>query len=211
MIGKVAINRDEPVRELWKRRLAQHTNDTYRGRSLCKMPEDLWTYLHLIEECRPEVILEIGSYGGGSAVWFADQLTAICGGGRVVTIDRTVVQPIDGRVTILTGSLDDPAIVDAAHAICSGKRVMVSEDSAHTYETTTAALRKYEDLVPQGSWFVVEDGVVDEPDLTIWNGGGVQPAIADFLASPAGSRFRQHDLSLYGMTTCHNGWLEAMS
>jgi len=216
---KVGISYDEPVREFWKRRLHQHHYDYYKGRSLMKLPEDLRVYQHLIERIRPEVILEFGTGYGASAVWFADQLDTFCGGGDVVTVGNHPVPPDsdpsrgfldDERITFIMGDLMDSGIVAKVHELCAGKKVMACDDSGHTPQTTSTVLREYSDLVPAGSWFVVEDGIIDEPEISIWNVGGVQPAIKDFLVTEMGSRFRQHDLAFYGITMHFNGWLEAV-
>lgn len=207
----VEIDPDGPVSALWKSRLSQHTSDRYRGRCLAKMPEDLRVYQHLIDACRPNVIVELGTYDGGSAVWFADQLDTFCGGGLVITIDlRFPTERLsDERIVSFEGDLSESFERISSH-IPPGSRVMVVDDSAHTYASTSDALRLYAPLVTPGSWFVVEDGVVDEP-ISIWGGsGGVQPAVRDFLATPGGERFRQHHLAIYGITTNHNGWLEAI-
>ena len=42
---------------------------------------------------------------------------------------------------------------------------LVVEDSRHDEATTLGALRAYADLVSPGSYYVVEDGVVDIPEL----------------------------------------------
>lgn len=215
----VGISYNEPVRDYWKRRLLQHHYDYYKGRSLMKLPEDLRTYQHLIDRIRPEVVLEFGTGFGASAVWFADQLDTFCGGGHVVTVGNHSIPEdtetgrllhADERVTFIQGDLTDQAVVDRVHDLCRGKRVMICEDSAHTYHVTTFVLREYGGLVPAGSWLVVEDGIVDEPEISIWQGTGVQPAIRDFLLTEQGQRFRQHNLNFYGLTMHFNGWLEAV-
>lgn len=199
------------VKDFWRERLAQHTLDTYRGRALAKFPEDLRTYQHIIERSRPDLVIELGTYDGGSAIWFADQLDTLARGGDVITIDINAPRPMtDPRVQILTGSLHERRIVDAVKERTPGRRVMVVDDSGHTPETTRDALVNYAPFVSHGCWFVVEDGVVDEPELSIWpNVSGVQGAIEQFLATDSGLRFEQHHLAPYGLTTCHYGWLEA--
>ena len=55
----------------------------------------------------------------------------------------------------------------------------VVEDSAHTYETTLAALGSFARFVPQGGFFVVEDGCVDIEEMRLapdWP-RGVLPAM----------------------------------
>lgn len=216
----VGISYHEPVREFWKRRLQQHHYDFYKGHGLMKLPEDLRTYQHLIDHVRPEIVLEFGTGFGGSAVWFADQLDTFCGGGKVVTVgnheipDNTATGRAfhaDERITFLMGDLINEEIVAKVHDLCRGKRVMICEDSAHTYSVTTFVMQRYSDLVPAGSWMVVEDGIVDEPEISIWNSTGVQPAMRDFLSSEQGQRFRPHHLAVYGITMHFNGWLEAIA
>jgi len=207
----VKANFDRSFRDYWTDRLRQHLDDRYKGRQLAKMPEDLRTYQHVIEASKPDVIIELGSGSGGSAVWFADQLQVLCGGGSVITVDISEPQlPLgDPRVTFVQGDL--AVASERVHAIVPlDKRVMLVDDSAHTYQSTMNALTLYADLVTPGCWFVVEDGVVDE-SISVWNGAGVQPAIRDFLNTENGSRFEQQDLALYGLTTDFGGWLEAKS
>lgn len=213
------VRYNEPLREYWQRRLHQHHNDFYKDRWLMKLPEDLRTYQHLIERVKPEVILELGTGFGGSAVWFADQLDTFCGGGTVVTVGNHEITPdipvhqefhADQRIKFIMGDLTSEGVVKEVHRLCAGKRVMACEDSAHTRLVTFTALDRYSDLIPKGSWFVVEDGIVDEPEISIWNGTGVQPGIKDFMESEKGKRFKQQHLAFYGVTMHFNGYLEAV-
>ncbi|PJG50602.1 hypothetical protein CVM73_35420 [Bradyrhizobium forestalis] len=51
---------------------------TYRGLILLKTPFDLALYPRLIWELQPRTILELGSYQGGSGLWFADNMSVLC-------------------------------------------------------------------------------------------------------------------------------------
>jgi cephalosporin hydroxylase len=55
----------------------------YKGLILLKPATDLVLYSNLIWELQPRAIVEFGSLQGGSALWFADQLDALCGDGEV--------------------------------------------------------------------------------------------------------------------------------
>jgi cephalosporin hydroxylase len=163
------------------------------------------TYQHVIWDTRPEVIVELGSYRGGSAVWFADQLRALCGRGQVITVDTVPLLGMsDPMVTVLTGDLRTMA--DTVRQLVGGRRTMVVEDSAHTYDVTLAALLSYAPLIQRGCYFVVEDTIVDT-DLSIWPPGGVTRAIDEFLRRFP--RFVRRDLAYYGITMHMGGWLEA--
>lgn len=197
--------------DYYRARIAMHTHDTYKGRIMAKFPEDLRTYEHLIWETQPEVIVELGTFAGGSALWFADRLQTLCDGGTVITVDISPAAAFnDARIVHLVGDISDKSVVDHVHSLCAGRRVMVTEDSAHTYAVTSAALANYSDLVAPGCWMVVEDGVVDVPDLRIpgWP-SGVLPAIDDFMRTELAARFERHDLRPYGLTTHPTGWLRA--
>lgn len=43
--------------------------------------------------------------------------------------------------------------------ISNKDKVIVIEDSAHTYDNTLNVLNTYYDLVPKGGWFIVEDTI----------------------------------------------------
>lgn len=206
----VPVVLDKPLLSYYQARLSQSNGDWYKGHELVKMPEDLRVYQHLIESTKPEVIIELGGFRGGSAVWFADQLDTFCGGGRVVSVDLRLQDFMDPRIRFLTGDIDDRTIADAVRAVASGKRVLISEDSAHTYESTHAALTRYSDLVGPGQWFIIEDTVVDDPNLNVWgNGKGVVQAIDDFLKSKQGGRFHRREMNFYGITSNPGGYLQA--
>ena len=197
--------------DLWRQRLQHHTQDTpYRGRALTKFPEDLRIYQTLIEQSQPEVIIEIGTFQGGSALWFADQLRALTPGGLVITIDINDTPPLDDPdIIAIVGDATNPDTYDLVAELVGGRRCMVIEDSAHTYPVTTAVLRLYPELVTPGQWLVVEDGVIDIDELRLphWP-RGVTPAIEEFLKTPTGQKFTRHFIDRY-VLTCHpGGWLQ---
>ncbi|MCK1506527.1 CmcI family methyltransferase [Bradyrhizobium sp. 18] len=51
---------------------------TYKGLITIKTPFDLALYARLIWELQPKTILELGSFQGGSGLWFADQMSILC-------------------------------------------------------------------------------------------------------------------------------------
>jgi cephalosporin hydroxylase len=113
----------------------------------------------------------------------------------------------DGVQKIVGDLRSEETIAQVAANVLPTDRVMVIDDSAHTYEVTTKSLELYSGFVTPGCYFVVEDGIVDEPDLTIWPGGGVTPAILDFLATEQGSAFVREWRNEFGLTMHPGGWL----
>jgi cephalosporin hydroxylase len=105
----------------------------------------------------------------------------------------------------------DPGLPDVvAQRLPSSTRCLVIEDSAHTYDTTIAALRGFARFVPEGGFLVVEDGYVDieerrtDPSIP----RGVLPALNEWLDSPEGRCFAVHrGMELYGMSSHPSGFL----
>lgn len=191
------------------------------GVPLSKFPEDLRVYEHLLWLDRVTTVIELGTQFGGSALWFRDRLAAQRDHGRtgqpplVVSVDvdqrparEALGQHRDG-IVLIEGRLEHPDVVAQVSEHARG-RCLVVEDTAHTFETTSAALRIYARLVPPGGFMVVEDGCVDDEPLRLshWP-RGVQPAIESWLATPEGSEFTlRRDLELYGVTCHPNGFLQ---
>jgi len=217
----VEIGLDDTVRDYWLLRARQHLQDSYAGVPLLKFPEDLRVYEHLLWQAAPEVVIELGARFGGSALWFRDRLRALRSWGRIETLrvisvdldielaraHLTAVDPGLEDLVLLSGDLLDPELpARVAEHLPPGAPCLVIEDSAHVYETTLAALEGFTDFIPPGGYFVVEDGCVDVEELRLpeWP-RGVLPALADWLASPAGREFEvRRDLELYGIS-CHPG------
>lgn len=221
------VDLSDEVGAYWLRRLNQIRLDTYAGVRIMKFPEDLRVYEHLIWISRPTVVIEIGVHLGGSALWFRDRLRAAAAygriaEGRVIGIDRDTTTSrvalaatdpaYEQSITLIDGDIRDPGLPErvAVH-VPAGARCLVVEDSAHAYNTTLKALEGFSRFVPDGGFFVVEDGHVDIEELRAspsWP-RGVLPAIADWLKTDQGSRFEQRrDLELYGVS-CHPfGFLE---
>lgn len=201
------VDVDGPVRTYWRDRLHQHFSERYRGRALVKFPEDLRTYQGIIEATQPQIIIELGTYDGGSALWFADQLRVLCGGGRVISVDYHACDLRDERISFIRGDLRD--VVDQVTMMIIDERIMVVDDSAHTFDITLSALRLYSSFVTKGCYFVVEDTIVDT-DLSIWPDiKGAGKAVEAFLAENGRFVVRDHDA--YGLTMHMGGWLEAIA
>jgi cephalosporin hydroxylase len=209
----VTVDLEGELRNYFLARVAQHTSDRYAGLPMSKFPEDLRVYEHLLWEQAPDTVVEIGTQSGASALWFRDHLELLrkyqrlVGDIRIITIDvvsnKLAGLPTSG-IEIITGDVRSQQIQAQVRDL-AGRNVMVVEDSAHTYETTTAALDGFADLIPPGGFFVVEDTCVDVDSLRLTEGWprGVVPAVNDWLGRNPGFRVRR-DLELYGVT-CHPG------
>lgn len=135
----------------------------YRGRKVIKSPFDWIVLGDIIQDTKPEVIIEIGSHEGGTALWMADLLETTKIPGKVIGIDikdtpKSVVHP---RLHWVIGDCLDKATVSKVEELCEGKRGLVIEDSDHKYHITKAILETYERFVAPGCYFLVEDTIDD--------------------------------------------------
>jgi cephalosporin hydroxylase len=221
----VRVDLHEPaLRDYFRARAEQHTQDSYMGVPLSKFPEDLRVYEHLLWLDAPDTVIELGTQFGGSALWFRDRLTSLLAYGRITETPRVITVDLDltpasealasldnsTGLTLIEGPLEDLAIVNHVAQLI-GERCLVVEDSAHTYETTAAALRHYAPFVSPGGFMVIEDGCVDDDALRLdatWP-RGVRPAIDDWLRTTQGQAFvARRDLELYGVSCHPSGFLQ---
>jgi len=79
----VSITLDETLGTYWHARIRQSFFDSYAGVPIGKLPEDLRVYEHLLWSSRANVVVEIGTDFGGSALWFRDRLATIARYGRI--------------------------------------------------------------------------------------------------------------------------------
>jgi cephalosporin hydroxylase len=190
----------------------------YRGRAFLKSPFDVCLYHQLIARLRPRTVIEVGTHEGGSAVWFADALAAEDIDGRVITIDRRnpPAGEVDERVTYLRG--DARALAEPLAGLAGElpHPWLVTEDSAHRYETTLAVLEFFDPLLADGDYIVIEDGIVSQltdPRYRKFE-DGPNRAVERFLGARPGAY--EIDASLcdrfgFNVTWSPNGWLRKLA
>jgi len=156
----------------------------YRGVPLLKNPFDLALYPLLLEREKPRTLIEIGSYAGGSALWFADHRPEM----RVVSID---LQPPEGvthpAVTFLAGDARDLGAVLTAEVMASIERpLLVVEDADHLAGTTSAVLDFFDRWLRPAEFIVIEDGILTAMRVADAYDGGPLRAIHEFLGRTNG-------------------------
>lgn len=166
----------------------ENRQHTWMGVPTQKHPMDFWVYQEMLYEMKPDVILEIGNYTGGSTYAFA-HLCDIMNHGRIISVDITDENhdPCEDmhnheRITWIVGDATQPEVVKTIKdMIKPEERVLVIEDSAHTLETTYAVLELYQDLTRVGDYLIVEDTVCYH-GLNVGYMPGAYEAVELFLA-----------------------------
>jgi cephalosporin hydroxylase len=163
-------------------------NTYWLGVPTSKCPLDLWVYQEMLFELRPDVVVECGTFNGGSALYLASLLDVL-GHGRVITIDiePNPARPPHDRITYLSGSTTSPEVVAqvrrlVAESTGSSPTVMVLLDSDHSQDHVAAELREYSPLVTPGSYVVVEDTNVNGHPVFADHGPGPMEAVDAFVS-----------------------------
>lgn len=164
----------------WNDRIYEQT--TWMGVPCLKCPLDLWAYQEIMFDVKPDVILETGTYLGGSALYLA-HLCELMGHGRVITIDiEERPRPSHERITYVTGSSTDPATLDHALASVSERHsVLVILDADHSEAHVTQELELLAPLVTLNSYIIVEDTNINGHPVYPEFGPGPFEAVQKFV------------------------------
>jgi cephalosporin hydroxylase len=159
---------------------------SYRGVRTLKNPLDLWNYQEIFEERRIEWVLETGTRHGGSALFFADLLSARAAAGVVVSVDvdQSALQaPAHERVRLLKGDSAAPGTVAAVRAVLDARRapLFVILDSDHRKPHVLRELEAYVPLMRPGDYLVVEDTCVNGHPVRPDFGPGPMEALEEYL------------------------------
>jgi cephalosporin hydroxylase len=192
-------------RRVWK--------DTFwLGVPALKCPLDLWVYQELMFEVKPSVIVECGTYDGGSAAFLAS-ICDLLKRGRIITIDIELREgrPKHRRVKYFLGSSTAPETVDfVRREIRPRDTVLVILDSDHRRDHVLEEMRLYAPLVTAGSYLIVEDTNINGNPVYPAFGPGPMEAVQEFLSD-------RHDFEVdrsrekFFVTFNPGGWLRRVA
>ena len=179
---------------------------SWRGQPLLKTPLDLWVVQEIVHERTPDLVIETGTWQGGTAFYLAS-LFDLMGKGRVVTVDiEKFPTPEHPRIEYLMGSSTAPEIFDQIRArIRPGERVMVTLDSDHSREHVLAEMTLYSQFVTPGDYMIVEDTHLNGRPVRL-GGGDPWAAVQEFLAEND-DFVADASREKFGMSWNQGGWL----
>ena len=144
-------------------------HNSWLGFPILQLPNDLMIMQELIVRTRPSVIVETGTFHGGSAIFYASVLSQL-GAGRVISIEaelnddvrrRILEHPLGERIVLIVGDSVHPETVERVSvALHDEEPVLVALDSGHAYDHVLAELRAYHGFVPVGGYLVAFDTIV---------------------------------------------------
>jgi cephalosporin hydroxylase len=181
-----------------------HHKVTYRGVKAIKCPFDYVLYQMLIWKLQPDLIIEIGTNKGGSALYLAD-LLSLTGKGEVHTIDivKDQADELAKNHPRIRMFIDGYAGYDLS--LASGfNTILVIEDGSHSYTDTLGAMKKFAPIVTPGSYLIVEDGIINELGMKKHFDGGPLRAIDEFLPTHPGFTIDREYCDMFGTNATFN-------
>jgi cephalosporin hydroxylase len=167
----------------WLSRGGDTNNLSWLGHQIVKCPLDLWIYQELLVRTRPDVVIETGTWYGGSALFMA-MIQDLIGHGQVITIDTEPKpnRPRHPRVVYFTGSSVDKAIIGLVGEAVGTGRAMVVLDSDHRTAHVYDEIIAYSPFVQVGDYLIVEDTNINGHPVFPDFGPGPMEALEQFLA-----------------------------
>lgn len=197
----------------WYRNHPERARDKtfWLGVPIEQCPLDLEVYQEILYQTKPDLLVETGTFKGGSAYFFASMFDLLRNG-RVVTIDIVNLpgRPQHPRITYITGSSVSPETVEQVKAsIRPGEKVMVLLDSAHQKTHVLKELEFFGPLVTKGNYMLIHDtdynGHPVRPDF----GPGPGEAVGEFLEHHP-EFARDFSCETYGVTLLPGGYLKRL-
>lgn len=169
---------------------------SWSGRAVRRSPTDLVAYQEIVHRVRPEVIIVTNAGEDGGLPGVLGEICDVVGTGAVIAVGPAHVAPDEHeRVTRIEGQAQHPSTAERVAALVGDRSalVIIGREKVHRVARTFHA---YERLVPQGSYVVIEDTIVNGNPVLVDHGPGpMEAALAilrnhgDFMVDPHPERF----------------------
>lgn len=182
-------------------RNAPHYKIPYKNLYMTKLPCDMFIYPNIIYRAKPEVIIEIGTQRGASAIFYSDLLASHKA--YVITVDinspneEILLLFKKKNITFIKGNINDTKIIRIILEHCAGKSCLVIDDGSHDKNDIYNTFCSLNHLISIDGFYIIEDGMTNAILMNILpNKQNLQPnkAIASILQNyPAFKLFKAYD------------------
>lgn len=191
-----------------------HHNTFYKGVRYRKSPFDYVMYQMIMSEIRPDLVIEIGTNYGGGALYIADLMQLLNIDGEVHTID--IMDMINSDLIIKNNKikrfLNGYQGYDT-NLIQNFKNVMIIDDGSHMHEDVISAFQKFNKFVSKNSYYIIEDGIIDELNLKSQYNGGPLRSIQEIIENNNNYIIDRKWCDFYGENITYNphGYLKCIA
>ncbi len=173
---------------LWYYNTSVWEQVTWMGVQTYKSPMDMWNYQEILVSLQPGVIIEFGTWNGGSALFFSSVMQQIGRPFVVVSVDTDAsrISPrtkADPNIRLLTMS----SVCEEAGLTIQGLRrdfpgpAFAILDSDHTKEHVLAEMMSLRNVLVAEDYLIVEDSNINGHPVLKSFGPGPYEAIEEYF------------------------------
>lgn len=150
----------------------------WKGMNILQTPNDMMAIHTFLWEEQPDMLIELGSNTGGSAVFYAETMTSYNPNAHVITIDPRdgIAADLEYGIPVEVPASSSPLWGSHVHHIVgyptskevrfkveallekfNSSRIALFEDSDHAYETVMENLAMYQRYIKFCGWIMVHD------------------------------------------------------
>ena len=157
---------------------------TWMGVGCKKSVSDMWNYQEILFDLKPSLVIEFGTYNGGSALFFTDVMRRIGQPFKVLSVDvnHEFLDPAarrDSDVLFVESRSTDPSVAGHIQRLKSefpGK-IFAILDSDHSMSNVLAEMELLRPLLSAGDYLIVEDSMLNGHPVVPEFGPGPYEAI----------------------------------
>lgn len=173
---------------LWYYNTGVWQQTTWMGVQTYKSPMDMWNYQEILVSLRPSVIIEFGTWHGGSALFFSSVMQQIGRPYVVVSVDITASRisektKSEPNIRLLTMSSASPEVRQSVRTLRQkfpGPAFAIL-DSDHSKQHVLAEMVNLRDILFAGDYLVVEDSNINGHPVAKSFGPGPYEAIQEYF------------------------------
>ena len=148
----------DEIKRVWLGKFFIH----HRGCHLLKTPDDMNIFQELLSNLKPQTIIELGTFTGGSAVWMSDTLRLLDVETKILSMDMSLSKIEDrvkeinpDNVTFIKGDSFkiEKAFPHELLQICQHPWLVIDDTHANMY----GLMEYFHPYMKTGDYFVVED------------------------------------------------------
>jgi cephalosporin hydroxylase len=203
---------------LWYYNTGVWQQTTWMGVQTYKSPMDMWNYQEILFSLKPSVVIEFGTWHGGSALFFSSVLQQIGRPYVVVSVDITASRiseraKADPSIRLLTTSSASPEAQQFVRTLRENYPgpAFAILDSDHSKQHVLAEMVNLRDILVAGDYLIVEDSNVNGHPVWKSFGAGPYEAIEEYFRTFPNDY--QHDLAReqkFGFSFAPRGFLRRL-
>lgn len=180
-----------------------------------KSPCDMWNYQEILVALKPSLLIEFGTFHGGSALFFASVMRQIGQPFKMISVDVDHgplhdIARRDPDVEFIESSSADPAIAERIrqHKTEAPGPIFAILDSDHRKDHVLAEMKLLRPLLTKGDYLIVEDSMLNGHPVAPGWGPGPFEAIEEYEREfPKDYRHDVEREQKFGWTFATNGFL----